>query len=277
VRLADLRFRQGRAEEAATLLRGYESDPAAVQPLARLRLMNGDAESAAAVLRRRLQAAAGSVLVAPEIALLAEVHLAARRPDEASGLGCELGVIAAVTGLGQYRALAEYTVGLCRLATESTNGAGAGGSTDAREHLETALVAFGAAGLPLEQARCRVALARAVATDQPELATAEALTALRDFQQLGAHYDADSAARILRSLGHRSQHLPRAVGQLTTREDQVLQLIADGLSNSQIAARLFISKRTVEHHVGSILAKLGLATRAEVQAYASRGHKNQHA
>mgnify|MGYP006198547873 CR=1 FL=1 len=64
----------------------------------------------------------------------------------------------AATGLGQYRALAEYTVGLCRLATESTNGAGAGASTVAREHLETALVAFGAAGLPLEQARCRLAL-----------------------------------------------------------------------------------------------------------------------
>ncbi|NMR28255.1 response regulator transcription factor [Crystallibacter degradans] len=275
VRLADLRLRQGRAEEAATLLRGYESDPATVQPLARLRLMNGDAESAAAVLRRRLQAAAGSVLVAPEIALLAEVYLAARRPDEASGLGCELGVIAAATGLGQYAALAEYTVGLCRLAIESTGGAGA--SSGARKHLETALVAFGTAGLPLEQARCRLALARAVAADQPELAAAEALTALRDFQQLGARYDADAAAQILRSLGHRSAHLPRAGGQLTTRENQVLQLIADGLSNSQIAARLFISKRTVEHHIGSILAKLGLATRAEVQAYASRGHTNQPA
>ncbi|AUI51764.1 response regulator transcription factor [Arthrobacter crystallopoietes] len=277
VRLADLRLRQGRAAEAATLLRGYESDPAAVQPLARLRLMNGDAESAAAVLRRRLQAAAGSVLVAPEIALLAEVHLAARRPDEASGLGCELGVIAAATGLGQYVALAEYTVGLCRLATERTNGAGAGASTVAREHLEKALVAFGAAGLPLEQARCRLALARAVAADQPELATAEALTALRDFQQLGARYDADAAAQVLRALGHRYRTSPRAGGQLTTREVQVLQLIADGLSNSQIAARLFISKRTVEHHVGSILAKLGLTTRAEVQAYASRAHTNQPA
>jgi DNA-binding CsgD family transcriptional regulator len=273
VRLADLRLRQGRAAEAASLLHGCESDSAAVQPLARLRLMNGAVESAAAILRRRLQAATGSVLVAPEIALMAEVHLAARRVDEASALGCELGVIAAATGLRQYRALAEYTLGLCLLSTGNTRDAGA--SDVARDHLESALEAFGAAGLPLEQARCRLALARAMAADQRELAVAEALTALRDFQQLGATYDADAAAQLLRALGHRSRHLPRIGGQLTAREEQVLQLIASGLSNSQIAARLFISKRTVEHHVGNILAKLGLTTRAEAQAYAHRGHINQ--
>ncbi|WP_458780580.1 response regulator transcription factor [Arthrobacter sp. D3-16] len=49
----------------------------------------------------------------------------------------------------------------------------------------------------------------------------------------------------------------RLGGRLTAPESEVLQLLTEGHTNSQIAARLFISKRTVEHHVGSILAKLG--------------------
>jgi DNA-binding CsgD family transcriptional regulator len=57
---------------------------------------------------------------------------------------------------------------------------------------------------------------------------------------------------------------------LTVREAEVLRLVADGLSNSQIAERLFISRKTASVHVSNILAKLGVATRGEAGALAHR-------
>jgi DNA-binding CsgD family transcriptional regulator len=59
-------------------------------------------------------------------------------------------------------------------------------------------------------------------------------------------------------------------GQLTSRERQVLDLVSHGLSNLEIGDRLFISPKTVEHHVGRIFSKLGLRTRAEAVAWALR-------
>jgi DNA-binding NarL/FixJ family response regulator len=56
---------------------------------------------------------------------------------------------------------------------------------------------------------------------------------------------------------------------LARRESEVARLIADGLTNKQIGARLFISERTVETHVRSILNKLGFNTRAQIAAWMS--------
>jgi len=104
----------------------------------------------------------------------------------------------------------------------------------------------------------------------PEVAVAESRAALEVFRALGAGRDADEAAGQLRSLGSRAGPIPRAAGVLTRREREVLGLLVEGLSNQQIADRLFLSKRTVEHHVGAILAKIGAGTRAEALAHAVR-------
>jgi len=62
----------------------------------------------------------------------------------------------------------------------------------------------------------------------------------------------------------------RADGELTAREREVAALVANGLTNGQLADRLFISPKTAAVHVSNILAKLGLSTRAEIAAWAVR-------
>lgn len=67
-----------------------------------------------------------------------------------------------------------------------------------------------------------------------------------------------------------------AFGALTDQELHILALITEGLTNKEIAARVFLSEKTVRNYVSSILAKLDLASRAEAAAYAVRHHINNH-
>ena len=83
-------------------------------------------------------------------------------------------------------------------------------------------------------------------------------------------------SRRLRTLGVRGvARGPRPstranAAALTAREFDVLRLLADGLRNAAIAERLFLSSRTVEHHVSAILGKLGVESRSEAVAEAGR-------
>ena len=100
--------------------------------------------------------------------------------------------------------------------------------------------------------------------------------ALSELQGLGACTTAGIVARQLRELGARD--LPRGprptsranAACLTTREMEVLELVAAGLTNPEIAASLYISRKTAEHHVSNILIKLGATTRTEAAAAAVR-------
>ena len=100
--------------------------------------------------------------------------------------------------------------------------------------------------------------------------------ALEQLQELGARRTAGIVARRLRERGARG--LPRGPrprtrqnpAGLTSRELEVLGLLAEGLRNADIAARLVLSERTVGHHVGAILRKLQVRTRGEASAEAYR-------
>jgi ATP/maltotriose-dependent transcriptional regulator MalT len=102
-----------------------------------------------------------------------------------------------------------------------------------------------------------------------EAGTPTALTQAFDIlDRLGARPAATLAAERLRSLGERVPRgqRPSTRGNpagLTSREVEVLQLVADGLTNAEIGARLFVSDKTVEHHVSRILGKLGVPNRRE--------------
>jgi DNA-binding NarL/FixJ family response regulator len=124
--------------------------------------------------------------------------------------------------------------------------------------------------MPIEVAHSRLELANALLTERPEVAMAEARAALEVFDRLQAARHADAATAVLRSLGVRATTTRRGGGLLTKRESEVLDLLGHGLSNPEIADRLYISRKTVEHHVGNILSKLGLRTRGEAAAYATR-------
>ena len=117
-------------------------------------------------------------------------------------------------------------------------------------------------------------LAQAIATIEPEVAAGEARTAMGILERVGAVREADAAASLVRALSGEGRSGPRARATLSRREQEVLDLIAEGLTNAEIAARLFISTKTAGHHVSNILMKLGVRSRAEAVAWAMRSRRS---
>jgi DNA-binding CsgD family transcriptional regulator len=260
-RLAELRIRQGRLEEAERLLAGCEDHPLALVPVARLRLARGHDSAAAAMIERRLTALPEDAPArAALLAVLVEVALAAGATGRAETAAVNLNELAAALRRDNLRALAEVAAADVALARDE----------DALAHLETALELFVQLGMPFEASQTRLRLARIFATSSVELAVEEARHALSTFERLGAARDADEAAALLRSLGMPGRTAPRRREELTLREQEVLALVAEGLSNAEIAERLVISRKTAGHHVERIFRKLGLRNRAEAAAYALR-------
>ena len=194
--------------------------------------------------------------------LLGIAELSAGDPDAALEVAARLTKVAA-SGCAIATARAARLEGSVQQIT--------GESDAARSRLETSLAEFARLGMPLEAARTRLLLAELDGEDSPEIAADEARVALTAFESLGAVRDADRAASLLRDLGvSASRAGPRRLQPLTKREQEVLGLLGEGLSNADIAGRLYISPRTAEQHVARILAKLGLDNRTEAAAEALR-------
>jgi DNA-binding CsgD family transcriptional regulator len=262
--LAELRVGQGRPEEALALLEGYENHPASLLPLAMAHLALGEAEVAAALLRRRLRSVeAGSIEGARLFEALVDAELLSGALSGADRAARRLAEVAESAPSDLMAARASRATGRVALAH--------GDADLAIERFEGAERLFAAADHRLEAARARILLARALQSAGLADAAIEGHAALTAFDALGAVRDADAAAAFLRSLGVRAGRRPeRALGVLSRREREVLLLLSEGLSNPQIADRLFITRKTVEHHVASILTKTGLSGRAEAAVWAAQ-------
>ena len=261
--MAELRVRQGRLPEAEQLLAGREEHPMSLRALALLRIAEDRPQVAAALLERGLLTAEDDAMQATQLlAPLVDARLGCGDAAGAEAAAARLAELAGGSNIAVVAARADLAAARVALARGDAEGAA--------EPASRALTGFSRLAMPLDAGEARLELARALAESAPDVARDEARTAFGAFQELGASRAMDVAAALLRSLGGGTAGRARRYGELTAREQEVLGLLALGMSNARIASMLFITEKTAGHHVSRILSKLGVRNRAEAAAHAAR-------
>jgi DNA-binding CsgD family transcriptional regulator len=187
---------------------------------------------------------------------LTEAYARAGRPDDAARM------------LRELRAGAQRTGGAWAAAATARCAALLGGDDDLDRHLAAATAAHRRVDFTFEEARTKLLfgerLRRARRRNDARVLLTEAEAT---FRAQGAARWADRAATELAAAGGRANTLaiPDA-DDLTVREREVCALVAGGATNAEVAASLFLSRRTVEHHLRHVYRKLGVRTRSELAA-----------
>jgi DNA-binding NarL/FixJ family response regulator len=104
---------------------------------------------------------------------------------------------------------------------------------------------------------------------RPAMGPADAAQYLRGEVRAGRQ-DAQSVSAVLETAGHPVRRRGQWPAGLTTREVEVLRLLARGMSNKQIAERLVVARKTVDNHVEHIYAKIGVSNRARASLFVVR-------
>jgi ATP/maltotriose-dependent transcriptional regulator MalT len=247
-----------RGEFASAAEAYQDASEAGCEPLpglALLRMAQGRTDAAAAAMRRVVSTTGEPLQRARLLPAHIEVLLAVGDVDGARDACRELEEIAEKFDTGALHAMAAHARGMVELAQ--------GDARAALAPLRRALQVWQQVEAPYLAARVRAltGLACRALGDEDgahlELAASRAI-----FQQLGAKPD---LARLDSVTADSSS---ASAGGLTARELQVLRLIAAGKTNKAIAARLFISEKTIERHVSNIFTKLDVPSRAAATAYA---------
>ncbi len=262
---------RGRLDAAAACLAEVRAGPGALMVSDRhafglvecleavVALERGRPEEAIAAVDDRASATA-HFFATLQIATLCEAQLAADRIDAARATAARIAHLGAEAPF--MAAIATRMVGLIAHRRGDLGPAG--------QELRTAAERFGELAMPFEVARCRLEWARVAVVDHPVEAVGAAQEALTTFVALDARRFADGARSLLRDLGERPA--PRRRGKLaeglSLREIEVVRLVAEGLSNAEIAARLVISPRTVTTHLQHVYARLGLSSRVALVRHA---------
>jgi DNA-binding CsgD family transcriptional regulator len=255
--LGELQRLRGEFAEAEQSYR--KANEAGRQPepgLALLRLAQRRIDVAAGVMRRAVAETQEPPARSRLLPAYVEIMIASGDVDSAQAGADELGQIAELLDAPYLRAVAASAAGAVQLA-----------EGDARSALPKLRVAgSGWRGLdaPYETARVRVLIGLACgALGDPETSTMELDGARKVFEQLGAKPDIERLDALMRR-----PYGDAAPGGLTTREVEVLRLVASGMTNRAIAAQLGLSEKTVARHVHNSLTKIGVRSRAAATAYA---------
>ncbi len=273
-RLAQVRIQQGRYRDAAELLAGHEDDFETISVLAQLRLAEGQVEQAAGLLRSAVRGLGGDCIRrAPVLAMLIQVELQRDDLQAAERARQQLAALETRCESNEIRAYARLGAGMVARY--------AGDYTLAVEELETALTLLLHYDRPLLRAEVRLEVARTLhCVGDAVSARVEAEAALAALRRLGMLPASAAAARLLEDIGAAAERLPgasagmpgtagavRPRSELTARENEVAALVAQGLTNKEIAERLVLSVRTVEGHIDRILGKLAFHTRSQLAGW----------
>jgi LuxR family maltose regulon positive regulatory protein len=269
-RLGELRRRQGRLADAEELFARSETHSLSLLGCAALALDRGQPSEAAELadryLRRfpdpsRIERSVGLEVAIKALALLGEHE----RATEALGQLREIAAQARTRPLLAAVSSSEGTLAVAR-----------GDHDAARRSFEDALDLLAASDARFEAGRVRLDLAATLsALGRHGRARRELEAALAGFQELGADGESARAEAMLGKLRRPRATLPTEavdspLGELSKRELEVLGLVAEGLTNHDIAQRLVLSEHTVNRHVANILRKLGFSSRAAAASLAGR-------
>jgi DNA-binding NarL/FixJ family response regulator len=144
---------------------------------------------------------------------------------------------------------------------------------EAEPQFEEALRLHAGTDRPLDHARTELLYGEFLRRERRRVdARAHLRTALETFERLGTPLWAERARQELRATGETARKRdPSTLDQLTPQEVQVVRAVATGATNREVAAQLFISPRTVDHHLRRVFRKLDISSRKQLIALASTG------